>query len=165
MNYLKKSLLPLTTLALGLILGFSVAKIAPPPLSEVSFKNQRETPGPRLVTEGELPIRLDLLQNPLIYEWRGSVRGELISKEEEWITLQDKDRNTLIVPLRSASGQPIMTTFFAVKPEPSGPEDSRQVELEEIPLGITLIGDIFAGMDGDRNRVVGGSFYYFTEEQ
>lgn len=107
------------------------------------------------IKESELPIAFDILQNPLVYEWRGSVEGTLTAKDDKSITLSDdKDQTITILVNLNPNG----TRFFYI---PKGPNKTKSVDnlinLSEIPIGSKLSGEFWV-FQGRKNEMRGGSF-------
>lgn len=106
------------------------------------------SPSKQIISEDELPIGIDLLKNPIVYQWRGSVEGTLIAKDEESITLSSKGAK-ITIPLYAPSGKR-RTPFNNSKGE---------VDLKDIPLGTNLRGDFFViPWPNDKNKIVGSLF-------
>lgn len=118
---------------------------APPAPAPVASKNTLE--------EENSPIALDILQNPLVYEWRGSVEGILVAKDEKSITLEkDNQKITISVDLNpDYTG----TKFYSNKPTKDLKAPS--LKLEDIPIGSYLRGDFFV-FNHQKNEMVGSSF-------
>lgn len=120
--------------------------------------SQSSTPSVNLtgktLSESSSPIALDILKNPLVYEWWGSVEGTLVAKDNQSITLEkDGKRITIALDLTAnATG----TTFFLQSSTKLGPK-AKDIKIEEIPLGSHLRGD-FLIHQKDRNKIIGSSF-------
>lgn len=107
------------------------------------------------IKESDLPISIDLLKNPMVYEWRGDIEGTLIAKDETSLTLSNKG-STLKIPILYPPATKPMTLFFnaaAIKPDTKNPG----VPLSEVPVGSFLQGDFFVV---NKNQIVGGSFTF-----
>lgn len=105
----------------------------------------------KTVTEDELPIKLSILQNPLIYEWKGSVEGILVAKTDTNITLEKNGKRITVTVLKN------YTKFYRL---PS----SQELSLVDIPLNSFLRGDIIITKAGQPQlavpgEVVGGIFH------
>jgi hypothetical protein len=104
------------------------------------------------LTEEELPIGLDLLKNPIVYEWRGSVEGTLIEKDEHSFVLRDTAGNSITITDITPSGEIFKTIFYKLTAE-----GSAESSLKEIPIGTKLRGEFWI-MQGGKSTPVGGSF-------
>lgn len=120
-------LLPLLTLFLGIVIGLVSSRLIP--LQQIA-KPQSQT---------NLPISLELLQNPAVYEWRGSVTGKIIAKDEHTLTLEDDKGNKITLTDLLPQGAGTFKTIYFKK------TDTRpiQLTLKDIPLGTTLRGEFF----------------------
>lgn len=142
-------LLPLFTLLVGLGLGLLTSRIIFP-------VSPQPTPKPTIapqVAKPILPISSSLLQNPIVYEWRGSVKGKMITKDEHAFVLQDDKGNKInITDLRPNKIDRFNTLFYKKS-------DSKLVKitLRDIPVGAELGGDFFIFKNGP-NTPVGSSF-------
>lgn len=103
------------------------------------------------IDESKLPISLNLLTNPIVDEWRGGVRGKLISKNEHDFTLVDDQGHSITITDKMPSGDIFKAMFFDKS------DISKQISLSDIPLGSVLIGDFFI-FKGAPNIPVGSSF-------
>lgn len=110
--------------------------------------------------EDSSPIAFDILKNPLVYEWRGSVEGTLTAKDEKSITLTDDKGNKITIIVQSSSKEITGTTFYRNKPT----KDPRTnfIALEDIPLGIKLAGDFFV-FPQQQDKMFGSSFIVFDK--
>lgn len=106
----------------------------------------------RSTETSKLPIDSKLLQNPLVYEWRGSVKGKLVQKDENSFTLENDSGNRITITNKMPTGE-IFRTYFSELTIP-GPT---QVELKDISLGTSLRGDFFI-FKGGPDIPVGSSF-------
>ena len=118
-----------------------------------------QVPSQPTITESESPIAFDILKNPLVYKWRGTVEGTLTAKDENSITLEKDGRSiTIKVDLNPNNTG---TRFYLNKASetPKKNEDPREnfVSLEDIPRGNTLRGD-FLVYPQQKNEKVGSSF-------
>lgn len=130
-------------------------------LKEQPFFKSQPPATPQIATssasikEEDLPIALDILKNPMVYEWRGSVEGTLVTKDEKSISLMnDKSQTIRILVDLSPTG----TKFFYL---PKGPNKTKSVDnyvkLDDIPLGSKLTGEFWVFLDR-KNEMKGGSF-------
>lgn len=104
-----------------------------------------------MIKEADLPLPASILQNPLIYEWKGSVEGVLIAKTDTNITLGKNGKRITITVLKN------YTKFYRL---PS----SQELSLADIPLNSSLRGDIIITKEGHPQltvpgEVVGGIFH------
>lgn len=114
-------------------------------VSQVQPEGKTEAP---TVTQEELPISLSLLKNPIIHQWRGLVKGTLVAKDEDSITIKDEQGNSLNIPLRVPPAEKDNALFF---------DGTTEISLSDIPIGTKLAGDFFT-VPGFEDRIVGGSF-------
>lgn len=127
-------------------------------------KNQQRTTTPtpqpsnqRMVSEDSLPFGLAVLQNPLVYQWRGSVEGELTKKDEASITLT-KNGKTIIIPVDSK-----LTPFFII-PEDKKAKKMKSATIVDIPIGVYLRGEFFTTpKPTDKNSIFGSMFEVTTK--
>lgn len=143
-------------LAVGILLGF-YANIL---LASKKIQNTDKTtiqPARQKIDESKLPISLDLLQNPVVYQWRGSVEGTLVEKNDDSITIRDDKGNSITILNRVSpkSSYPAMMTVFFDSSSPKGP--IKKVAFGDLVVGSRLRGDFFV-VPGDKNIIVGSSF-------
>ncbi|MDP3998113.1 MAG: hypothetical protein Q8P89_00660 [bacterium] len=152
-----KKTLPVITLLFGFFLGLLVWPILPfgnlsvpppPPETNVALPSPSAKP---TIDESKLPISWSLLTNPIVYEWRGGVKGKLISKNEHDFTLVDEQGNSITITDKMPSGNVFKPMFFDKS------NISKQISLTDIPLGSILLGDFFI-FKGSPNTLVGSSF-------
>jgi hypothetical protein len=86
----------------------------------------------------ELPLPLEMLQNPLISSWQGAVSGNLTAKDEDSFTLE-KDGTILTINI-----YPALTHFFGpLRPPIDGvPQPREELSINQIELGIFLRGNV-----------------------
>lgn len=120
------------------------------------FKNLDKTilppPQPQ-IDESKLPISLSILQNPLVYEWRGSVRGKIIAKNEHLFTLEDDKKNQIIITDKSPSGSVFRTVFFK-----KSANKWKEASSSAVSIGDNLRGEFFI-FKGGNNTPVGSAFW------
>lgn len=148
--------IPVITLFLGFSLGFYTTSIFPVNIptssSQKEFTLSSALPKPAMDTS-KLPISLSLLTNPIVYEWRGSVKGKLTKKDEHTFTLVDDKGNNITITDITPSGAKWKTMFF----EQISQKKQQESSLSAIPIGSTLLGDFFI-FKGSPNTAVGGLF-------
>ncbi len=105
------------------------------------------------IKESELPVAVDILQNPMVYEWRGSVEGVLTQKDDKSITLE-KDGKSITI---SVDLNPNYTGTKFFKGKPTKDPKSNFISLDNIQLNTKLRGDFFVFPD-KKNEKVGSSF-------
>lgn len=144
-------LLPLFTLFLGLAGGVVADRLMTPPQKTPS----QEVAKPQ-TNLADLPISLKLLQNPAVYEWRGSVTGKVVAKDEHTLTLENEKGNKITVTDLLPSG---IGTFKTMYFKYLKKTDSRPtvLTLKDIPLGTTLRGEFFV-FKNFPNTPVGSQF-------
>lgn len=140
---------------MGFSLGFYTTSIFPvnntPTSSSQKEFTLSSTPPKPSFDESKLPISLSLLTNPIVYEWRGSVKGKLTKKDERTFTLVDEVGNSIAITDTTASGAKFKTMFF------DKADQTKQISLKDIPLGSILLGDFFI-FTGATNTPVGSMF-------
>lgn len=104
--------------------------------------------------EEELPVALEILQNPMVYEWRGAVSGTLVAKDNESITISNDKGQTIKI---SVDLNPNYTGTKFYKNKPSKDPRSNFISLDDIPLGARLSGDFFV-FPRQKNQLMGSSF-------
>ncbi|MBI4036633.1 hypothetical protein HY386_02025 [Candidatus Daviesbacteria bacterium] len=112
----------------------------------------------KTLDESESPIAFDILKNPLVYEWRGSVVGTLVAKDEGSITISDDKGNKIVIFVQGSSKEIYGTKFY--KPEAIPDKDGKrftEVTVDKIPLSTKLHGDFFV-FPHRKNELVGSSF-------
>lgn len=144
-------LAPVLTLFLGILVGLGSAYFLIP--QRLSFPPAATpAPSPKIIEE-DLPIGLEVLQNPAVYEWRGSVEGKLVSKDAHSFTLDDGKGNRITI----TDIMPLGATFKTLFMDVTSPEEPKEVTLGDIPIGTTLRGEFWI-FKGGRNTPVGGTF-------
>lgn len=151
---------PIIYIFVGIILliaGFTLGFIIKPIINPQTTNEPQATNAPlsqkSTFNESQLPISLNILQNPLVYEWRGNVRGKLIAKDQNSLTLEDKTGNKLIITNKTASGSIFKTVFF----KKSG-SAWKEASSSAISVGNNLRGEFFIFKDGN-NTPVGSAFW------
>ncbi len=108
------------------------------------------------IKESELPVAVNILQNPMVYEWRGSVNGTLTAKDDKSITLTDDQGHSIIIPITPSSEKITGTVFYKRETKNNKPQYG-PISYMDIPLGTKLRGDFFVG-GKEKNRIIGSSF-------
>lgn len=120
--------------------------------SQAQPEGKTETP---TVTQEELPISLSLLKNPIIYQWRGTVKGTLVAKDEDSITIRDEQGNSIVIHL------PVLPAGekldFIVKRQGG---ETTLLPLENIPLNASVQSEFIVPQDNE-DILVGTDFIYF----
>lgn len=132
---LKTIFIAIGILALGFILGFAAK-------STISSNNQ---------TAEKLPVSLELLKNPIVYQWRGSVKGKITKKDAHNFTLTDDQNRSITITDITPTGQQFKTAFF------DKTNFNKQASFSAIPVGSTLSGEFFI-LKGGPNTPVGSMF-------
>lgn len=122
------------------------------------FFAYRYLPVTKQADQSKLPISQELLRNPLIYEWRGSVAGNLVAKDKYTFTLKNDKGNSLDISTLTSEGQPWSVKFFLLQNNAW-----QEASLSAIPVGTKLRGDFFI-FKGNNNLPVGNSFRTDTEK-
>lgn len=157
-NSLSKVIIFVFVLLVGVVLGLGSAYFlsgqkqteniqAPPNIQAPTSEDST----PR-VDEKKLPISLELLQNPIVYEWRGSVEGKLVSKSDHTFTIEDQKGNKISITNITSTGEIFKTLFYKISDG-----GTVKISLNDIPLGATLRGDVWI-FKGGKNIPIGGSF-------
>lgn len=144
-----------------LLLGFFIGSItwSVLPFEKLPFfsspqktKVAQPSPAPKpALDESKLPVSLALLQNPIVYEWRGSVKGKMTQKDDHIFTLADEGGNSITISDKMPSGDKFKAMFFDKS------SINKEISLKDIPLGSILLGDFFI-FKGGPNAPVGSSF-------
>lgn len=154
----RKIFIYVAILLLGVFLGFISWSILPfgkssvipsPQKTKVALPSLSPKPG---IDESKLPVSLALLQNPMVYEWRGSVKGKIIKKDDHVFTLVDEQGNSITITDIPPYGGVFKTRFFK-----KINEDQKLISLKDIPLGSIMLGDFFI-FKGGPNTPVGSVF-------
>lgn len=121
-------------------------------------------PSQKTINENGLPIALDLLKNPVVDQWGGSVEGLLTAKDEQSITVYNKNKNARItIYLYIPPSKERMTIFYNPKLAKFG-KSNPEVDPKDIPVGTYLRGNFFISpLSTDKNKVVGNSFTIVEE--
>lgn len=141
-------------------LAFTYFTLPREPRQKTSIKCDKTTAAPPVECEvkaEELPIGTALLKNPLVYEWRGSIEGKLVEKDEHTFIVEDGKGNRITITDITPSGVVFKTIF-----ERKTKEGFVKTSLKEIPIGTKLRGDFWI-MKGGKNTPVGGSFEIIEE--
>lgn len=132
----------------SIILPFGKLPIFSPQIAKVTAPPPSSKPA---IDESKLPISLALLTNPIVYEWRGSVKGKITKKDEHTFTLIDDQGNSITIADKMPSGDIFKPMFFDKS------NIRKQIYLKDIPVGNVLLGDFFI-FKGGPNTPVGSSF-------
>ncbi len=120
----------------------------------VSISSPSASLSGKTIKESELPMAVNILQNPMVYEWRGSVEGTLVAKDEKSITLE-KDEGKITLPINpSPAGVKFYTKGLLIA-EPTK-EDSF-LSIDKIPIGTRLRGEFWVFPDR-KEQLFTGSF-------
>ena len=112
----------------------------------------------KMVSEDQLPFGWLIMQNPIVYQWRGSVEGLMTEKTKDTITLI-KDGMKIVIPV-----DPKETAFF----DPRTGKTSKGIKsttVDNIPLKSYLRGEFYVTpIAGDKNKIAGASFEIVVEK-
>lgn len=111
-----------------------------------------QIPPERTIKESESPVAFSVLQNPIVYEWRGSVSGTLTAKTDTSITLTDKGNSITI----SVDPNPGGTQFL--QKDPVKKDQGISIALKDIPIGSKLRGDFWV-FPHSKDKGIGSSFF------
>lgn len=113
-----------------------------------------QVPSEPTIKESESPVAFDILKNPLVYEWRGSVTGKLTAKDDKSITLSDDNGNSIVIPITPSSEKVVGTQFYK---RGTNKTQYGTISYMDIPIGTLLRGDFFVAKN-EKNRIIGSSF-------
>lgn len=108
----------------------------------------------------DLPLPISTLQNPLIYEWQGSVEGVLVEKNDKNFTLE-KDGKRITITVKNG-----YTAFYK-----QGATGSAKLTIKDVPEGTTVRGTVWLSLKGKlalsgvADDVVGGTFSFSTPQK
>lgn len=137
---------------LSFILGFITKSITTPATPQKISSPVVTKPTPT-IDESKLPISLSLLTNPVIYQWRGDVKGKLTKKEEHNFTITNDQGQSITITDLLATGDKWNTLFF----DKSNYRLENKIPLSAIPLGSFLTGEFYI-FKGGPNTPVGSMF-------
>ncbi len=131
---------------------FAVGKPAIPssPLSKQPVKSSSSSAQPTI--QSNSPISTILLNNPAVYEWRGSVAGKLVQVNQDSFVLQGANGNNITIFYQTPSIGRWKTIFLNGEGK-----DQKTVSINTITIGSSLRGDFFI-FKGSPNTPVGNSF-------
>lgn len=140
-------------------LGFYIFKTYFLKTPEKTLPQQTQVSSKSTIEESESPISFDILQNPLVYEWRGSVEGTLVAKDNESITIA-KDGQKITLPIDPG---PNGIKFYTKESFKIGPEkDNHFLTIDKIPLGTKLRGEFWV-FPSKKEQLFTGSFTVIEE--
>lgn len=158
---------PLSNLPKPLIIGALILILTI--LAFVSFRFFGSTGKPQIVSdkqkepmvkEADLPLPVSTLQNPLIYEWQGSVEGVLVEKNDKNFTLEKNDKRITISIKKS------YTAFYK-----QGATGSAKLTIKDVPEGATVRGTVWLALKGKLaltgvvDDIVGGTLSFSTPQK
>ena len=144
-------IIPIVALLLGFFIG-SIAWSVLPFTQKTKMVQPSPSPSPKpAIDESKLPVSLALLTNPIVYEWRGSVKGKLTQKDDPIFTLTDDQGNSITITNKMPSGDKFKARFIDKS------NINKEIFLKDIPVGSVLLGDFFI-FKGGPNTPVGGYF-------
>lgn len=130
----------------GFVLGFTTNNliIKQKPLKEHTTQTKTEP----TIEMSKLPIDVSILTNPMVYEWRGTIRGKLTTKKDEntFTLVDDKGHSITITSMIPKRGR-WDTRFIKKITNPQGSPSAKIVTLKDIPLGSSLVGDFWIFRD------------------
>jgi len=151
-KYMNKTIfICIGVLILGFLLGFVAKSITNPQKPNPPLPPGSSLPIKPAIDESKLPVSLSLLTNPIVYEWRGGVKGKLTRKDDNTFTLVDDQGNSITITNITPSGDKWKILFF------DKTNNNKQASYSAIPLGSILSGDFFIFKNGP-NTPVGGVF-------
>lgn len=109
--------------------------------------------GQKYISKNEVPVPINILKNPIIYEWQGSVKGIVASKSENRFVIKNGSNILTVSFLNNFTTLAIRGT-------------ANEYTLEELPIGSEIGGIVWVtGKDSDTSLsgkaydVVGGIFH------
>lgn len=129
-------------------------------VASVSYYLGSNQPKEPMIKEATLPLPSSTLQNPLIYEWQGSVEGVLVEKNDQNFTLE-KDGAKLTISIKKD-----YTAFYK-----QGATGSANLGIKDVPDGATVRGIIWLAsknklaLTGAVGDIVGGTFSFATPQK
>src|SRR3990172_1947559 len=107
----------------------------------------------RTISEGELPINILTIKNPLVFQWRGGFKGIVEAKDDNSIIVSNSG-DSLRVPVNSGDQGVIYN-----KVEPGGANSRKvsNISFSDIKVGDLITGE-FSVDPNNRNRIKGVSF-------
>ena len=107
------------------------------------------------ITQEESPISIDLLRNPVVYQWSGSVEGTLTAKTEDSITLNNKDAS-LTIPVTTHRKRNIF--FYRYKEGTSS-----ALTIDRLELGTFMVGQFWVLPSNEENDKIDGISFSIKE--
>lgn len=110
----------------------------------------------KTLNESQSPIAFDILKNPMVYEWRGSVEGVVTAKDDHSITISDNQNHKLTIPVIPSTDAIYGTKFY--KRETKNKIDQFiYISHKDISLGSKVRGDFFVAAR-EKDKIIGSSF-------
>lgn len=107
------------------------------------------------ISINNLPVGVSIFTNPAINDWRGTVNGKIISKNEHTFTLENDQGNKITITDNMKMGGHYNTIFNKLGEKGK----VEQVKLKDIPIGTKLLGDIWV-FKADKDTPIGGIFSF-----
>lgn len=108
-----------------------------------------QSEGYELVKTSELFLPLEVLRNPVHYQWGTSSQGILVEKTDSYIILEAQGERATFALVN-------YTNFFG--PEETETGGLKPRNLEDIPLGSKLLGGAFVEVIGEKIRLLARGF-------
>jgi hypothetical protein len=99
-----------------------------------------------------------LLTDPMVYEWRGSVKGKLVAKDLHTFTLEYRGNRFTVTDVM-AGGKVFKFKFMKTLEDGT----AQELALADIPLQTNMIGDFWV-LNGGPNTAVGGTYHLMEFE-
>lgn len=109
----------------------------------------------KVITQEESPISINLLRNPVVYQWSGSVEGTLTAKTENSLTLSNKGAS-LTIPVTTHRERNI---FFG--PYKEGTRSA--LTIDQLELGTNLVGQFWVLLTKEDKDKIDGIFFSVKE--
>lgn len=150
-------LVPLSLFIVGFALGaFMQSQVPRVPLAQPPQESGEKA------LEENLPVDPQILLNPIVYEWRGSVEGAIVEKKEDnsSFVVQDKEGNKITLSTKGPTGESWKTTFL--KRDSSQKIGFAELSLADVEVGTKVRGDFWIFKTG-KNLPVANLFTILEE--
>lgn len=155
---------PLSNLPKPLLIGGLILILAITAFVSYSLGSSKSQPASDqqkepVVKEAELPLPVSTLQNPIIYEWQGSVEGKLVAKTDQNFTLE-KEGNKLNITIKENY------TYFRKE----GALGTPTLTISDVPIGAYVRGIVWLAakdkvvLTETAGDIVGGVFSFSSPE-
>lgn len=101
----------------------------------------------------DFPVVPEILQSPLVYEWAGRLRANLLEKTDDSVVVGDDKGNKLTIYRTLSSGERWKATFDAQDPETG---KYSEVSEDQIPVGSLVVVEFFVFSDAKDRPILSG---------